>query len=58
MKPINYSEIASTGQESVQAPQSIQASASITYVPSPAEIASTGQVPSHAPHSIQASEIL
>ncbi len=45
---------ASTGQTLAQAPQSIQASASITYI-SPGDIASTGHSGSQAPHAIHVS---
>ncbi len=50
--------IASTGQADEQAPQSMHADSSITYVLSPAEIAETGHSPSHEPQEIHASEIL
>jgi hypothetical protein len=46
---------ASTGQASAQAPHSMQASASITYLPSPSEIASTGHSAAHAPQEMQSS---
>ena len=47
---INYaSEIAPVGQAASQAPQSTQASASISYLPSPSEIAPTGHSPSQVP---------
>lgn len=53
-----YAEIASTGQESAQAPQSVHLSASITYWSSPWLIASTGQVDSQAPQEMHSLEIL
>jgi hypothetical protein len=46
------SEIASTGQPSAQAPQLMQASASITYWVSPSLIAPQGQVSAHAPQEM------
>jgi|GEM_PF-2577824 len=49
--------IASVGHAPQHVPQSIQASASITYLPSPSEIASTGHSPAHVPQEIQASVI-
>ena len=49
---------APTGQVSAQAPQSMQASSSITYLPSPSLIASTGQPAAHAPQEMHSSEIL
>ncbi len=56
---LNYSALgASTGQASAQAPHSMQASASITYLPSPSEIASTGHSAAQAPHEMQASSIM
>lgn len=48
---------ADTGQTPAQAPHSMQVSASITYLLSPAEIALTGHSPSQAPHMMQSSEI-
>lgn len=48
---------APTGQVPAQAPQSMQASASITYLPSPSEIAFTGQPSAQAPQAMQSSEI-
>ena len=52
----NYSAWgAATGQASAQAPHSMQASASITYLPSPSEIASTGHSAAHAPQEMQSS---
>jgi hypothetical protein len=55
---VDYSSIASVGQLSVQAPQSMQVSASIMYLSSPSLIAPTGHVSTHAPQEIQASVIL
>ena len=53
---LNYSAWgAATGQASAQAPHSMQASASITYLPSPSEIASTGHSAAHAPQEMQSS---
>lgn len=55
---IDYSgEMASTGQTSTQEPQSVQASASISYFPSPSLIASTGHSLAHAPQLIHSSLI-
>jgi hypothetical protein len=55
----NYSALgASTGQAPAQEPQSMQASASITYFPSPSEIASTGHSLAHAPQAMQSSLIM
>jgi hypothetical protein len=51
-------EMAETGHEDSQAPQSMQVSASITYWLAPAEIAPVGHSPSQAPQEIQASEII
>lgn len=48
---------ASTGQTDEQAPQSMHASASITYFVSPAVIALTGHSGSQAPQLMQASSI-
>ena len=48
---------ASTGQTDAQAPQSMQASASITYLVSPAVIALTGHSGSQAPQLIHESSI-
>ena len=48
---------ASTGHTFAHAPQSIQASASITYM-SPAEIALVGHSGSQAPHAMHESSIL
>ncbi len=42
--------ITPAGHPASQAPQSIQVSASITYLSSPAEIAPTGHVSAQAPH--------
>ena len=50
--------MASVGQLAAQAPQSTQASASITYWVSPWEIASTGQFSAQVPQLTQASVIL
>ena len=56
---MNYSaEGAATGQTPAQAPHSTQASASITYLPSPSEIASTGHSLAQAPQLIQSSLII
>ena len=55
----NYSAFgAPTGQTPAQAPHSTQASASITYFPSPSEIAPTGHSPAQAPQLTQSSEIM
>jgi hypothetical protein len=55
----NYSSSgAPTGQASAQAPQPMQVSASITYLPSPSVIASTGQPAAQAPQATHASVIL
>jgi hypothetical protein len=57
--PKNYASTgASTGHESAQAPQSMQVSASITYLPSPSEIAPVGHSAAQAPQAMQSSEIL
>jgi hypothetical protein len=48
---------ASTGQTLLQAPHSIQADASITYLSSPADIQLTGHSDSQAPQLMQASVI-
>lgn len=54
----NYSAFgAETGQTPAHAPHSTQASASITYLPSPAVIAFTGHSLSQAPQAIHSSEI-
>jgi len=50
-------EMASTGQESAQAPQSVQVFASITKMSSPWLMASTGQVDSHAPQEMHSLEM-
>jgi hypothetical protein len=50
--------IASFGQVSAQVPQSMQTSASISYLPSPSEIASTGHSPAQAPQEMQASVMI
>ena len=48
---MNYSSLgAPTGQASAQAPHERQASASISYLPSPSEIAPTGHSAAQAPH--------
>jgi hypothetical protein len=44
-----FGAIASTGQTSTHAPQSVQTAASMTYWPSPSLIASTGHCEAHAP---------
>jgi len=49
--------MASTGQESTQAPQSMQPEASITYLASPSEIALVGHSASQAPQLMQSSLI-
>jgi hypothetical protein len=49
--------MACTGQESTQAPQSVQVPASIVNWSSPWLIASTGQVGSHAPQEMHSLEI-
>ena len=51
-------EIAPMGQVPSQAPQSMQAPASMTMCSSPMEIAPTGQEDSQAPQETQASPIL
>jgi hypothetical protein len=57
--PTAYSwDMASTGQVSAQAPQSMQASGSITYWSAPWEIASTGQFGAQAPQETQSLLIL
>ena len=48
---------ASTGHTFAQAPHSMHASASITYMLSPAEIHDTGHSDSHAPQLMQESLI-
>ena len=48
---------APTGQVPAQAPQSMQVSGSITYLPSPSEIAPTGQSLAQAPQAIHSSLI-
>jgi hypothetical protein len=50
--------IASVGQESTHAPQSVHFAGSITCVPSFSEIASTGQSATQAPQFTQESLIL
>ena len=56
--PLVYlAEMASTGQESTHAAQSVQVLASMTKMSSPWLIASTGQVGSHAPQEIHSFEI-
>ena len=55
----DYSALgAPTGHTPAQAPHSTQASASITYFPSPSEIAPTGHSPAQAPQLMQSSEII
>jgi len=54
---IDYSEIASTGHELTQAPQSIHASL-ISYWEPPSEIASTGHSLTHAPQEMHSLLIL
>lgn len=55
----NYSwSGAPTGQTLAQAPHSMQESASITYIPSPADMQLTGHSASQAPQEIQVSAIL
>jgi hypothetical protein len=55
----NYSSTgAPTGQADAQAPQAMQAPASITYAVSPSLIAPTGHSAAQAPQEIQASVIL
>ena len=58
-KPVlNYSWlIAPDGQAPAHVPQSMQESASISYLPSPALIAPTGHSPSQVPQLIHSSEI-
>ena len=54
----NYSaEIAPVGHAASHAPQSMQESASISYLPSPSEIAPTGHSPSQEPHITHSSLI-
>lgn len=50
-------EIALVGHSASQEPQSRQASASITYLPSPSLIASAGHIGTHEPHATHSSEI-
>ena len=55
----DYSALgAPTGHTPAQAPHSTQASASITYLPSPSEIAPTGHSAAQAPQLTQSSEII
>ena len=55
---LNYSSTgASTGHAPAQAPQSMQASASITYIESPAEIAFVGHSSMQAPQLMHESLI-
>ena len=55
---LNYSaEIAPVGHSASQVPHSRQASASITYFPSPSEIASAGQTAAQEPQATHSSEI-
>ena len=49
--------IASTGQSAAQAPHSMQAEGSISYLLSPWEIAPTGQVSLQLPQEMQSPEI-
>lgn len=54
----NYSSLgAPTGQVPAQAPQEMQVSASITYLPSPSLIALTGHSSAHAPQAMHSSLI-
>ena len=54
----NYSAAgAETGHTPAHAPHSMQESASITYLPSPAEIQETGHSASQAPQLMHSSEI-
>ena len=46
------------GQTAAQAPHSMQAEASITYLPSPSEMAETGHSAEQAPQLMQSSVIL
>jgi hypothetical protein len=56
---MTYSALgAPTGQASAHAPQSMQTSGSITYLPSPSLIAFTGQPSAQAPQEMHSSEIL
>jgi len=50
--------MASTGQDSEQAPQSMQVSALISYCDSPSDIASTGQSLAQAPQDMHSLLIL
>jgi hypothetical protein len=54
----NQAEIASTGQDSTQAPQSMHVSASISYCDAPSFIASRGQLSAQEPQDMHASLIL
>ena len=56
--PCYSAEIALMGQVPSQAPQSMQAPASMTMWSSPMEIAPTGQALSHAPQETHVSVIL
>ena len=58
LRNVYGASIASDGQTSTQAPQSVQVSASITYLPSPSLIASTGHSLSHAPQEMHSSLIV
>jgi len=49
---------APTGQTSAQVPHSVQASAEISYLPSPSEMAEVGHSGSQAPHAMQSSLII
>jgi len=53
-----YAEMASTGQELTQTPQSMQVSALISYCESPAVMASTGHSPEQAPQDTHSLLIL
>ena len=58
IRSVYQPEIAPIGQADSQAPQSMQAPASTTYLPSPSEIAPTGHAPAQLPHDTHASEIV
>lgn len=53
--PVNYWEIALTGQTATQAPHSMQVSGSTSAFPSSMLMADTGQVPTQASQPIQRS---
>ena len=57
LKPVYSGLGASTGQTFAHAPQSIQASLSITYISSPGDIHDTGHSGSQAPQLIHSSLI-